>query len=141
MSAESVVKTPGIAVSLTVKNSVDALAFYKKMLGATELYKVTGPDGSVAHAEFAVRGTKLYISDEAEEFKAFAMPEGRMASCLFCIASDDCDGDYKRAIEAGAISITEPVDQFHGVRNAAVLDPFGYRWCFNQVIEKGHTGY
>lgn len=135
MPNESEVKTPHIAISLTTKNAAEALEFYKKMLGAVELFKTTAPDGRIAHAEFAVRGTKIYISDEAKDFKAFAMPEGGVASCLFCITTDDCDGDYLRAIAAGALSITEPKNQFHGIRNAAVLDPFGYRWCFNQVLE------
>ena len=134
MADQTGVTTSQVSVSLTVRNAAEALEFYGKMLGAVELNRKTAPDGGISHAEFSVRGTKIYISDEAESFMAFAMPEGGVASCLFCIMSDDCDGDYDRAVSAGAVSITEPEDQFHGIRNAVVLDPFGYRWCFNQVV-------
>ncbi len=136
MSNHSTVTTSPVSISLTMKDAAAALAFYEKMLGASELYRVTTPNGHMVHAEFEVRGTKLYISDEAPDFTAFAMPDGAVASCLFCIASDDSDSDYARAIAAGATSVSAPQDQFHGVRNAAVLDPFGYRWCFVQVVEQ-----
>jgi len=29
----------------------------------------------------------------------------------------------------------EPTDQFWGVRNSMILDPFGYRWALNQLVE------
>ncbi|MGF1448697.1 MAG: VOC family protein [Opitutales bacterium] len=135
MSDSTPVTIPPVALSLTVQDASAALHFYNKAFAARELYRFEVAGKGVLHAEFAVRGTKLYISDEAPDFQAFAMPRGTMASCLICLESDDCDGDYKRAMEAGARSITQPENQFHGVRNAVVLDPFGYRWCFNQVVE------
>jgi PhnB protein len=41
---------------------------------------------------------------------------------------EDCDGDYKRALEGGATSIMEPADQFYGDRSAGGKDQFGNRW-------------
>ena len=40
----------------------------------------------------------------------------------------DTDAIYKRALQAGATSLTEPADQFYGDRNASVQDPSGNRW-------------
>ena len=40
----------------------------------------------------------------------------------------DCDAVYKRALQAGATSIAEPLDQPYGDRSGAVRDAFGNQW-------------
>mgnify|MGYP001825995972 CR=1 FL=1 len=127
---------PTISVSLTVKDANSALKFYSEALGANELFRMPTPDGGVAHAEFMIGNTRIFISDEAAEWHAFAMPEGTMASCLFSIATDDCDGSYDRAVKAGAEALSEPQNQFWGERSAIIKDPFGYRWSFSQKVEE-----
>ncbi len=87
-------------------------------------------------SEFLKGGnTHIYISDEAPDWHAAAMPEGATASCLFSINIEDCDAAYKQATTAGAESLSEPEDQFWGSRSAMIKDPFGYRWSLNQKIE------
>lgn len=127
---------PTVALSLTVKDTASALNFYSTALGAVEVFRMPAPDGGVAHAEFMIGNTRIYISDEAEEWHAFAMPEGATASCLFSIMTEDCDSAYHTAIEAGAQSLSEPENKFWGTRSALIKDPFGYRWSFNQMIEE-----
>ena len=127
---------PTVALSLTVKDTASALNFYSTALGAVEVFRMPAPDGGVAHAEFMVGNTRIYISDEAEEWHAFAMPEGTTASCLFSIMTEDCDSAFHRAIEAGAQSLSEPENKFWGTRSALIKDPFGYRWSFNQMVEE-----
>jgi PhnB protein len=126
---------PSVALSLTVKDTSAALEFYSKALGAKEVFRMPTPDGGIAHAEFTIGNTHIYISDEAPDWHAHAMPEGAMASCLFSIAIDDCDQSYNHALKAGAESLSPPRDQFWGVRSAVIKDPFGYRWSFGQRIE------
>ena len=127
---------PTVAISLTVKDTSNALNFYSESLGAVEIFRMPAPDGGVAHAEFMIGNTRIYISDEAEEWHAFAMPDGTTASCLFSIMTADCDSAYDRAIKAGAESLREPENQFWGMRSAIVKDPFGYRWSFSQMVEE-----
>lgn len=127
---------PTVSLSLTVKRSAEALAFYQQAFDARELYRLPMPDGGVAHAEFIIGDTRLYISDEAPEWHAVALPAGGTASCLFTIESDDVDQAYQRALAAGAESLMEPRNHFWGMRSAMVKDPFGYRWCFAQQIEE-----
>jgi PhnB protein len=126
---------PTVFLSLTVKDSAKALEFYAKALGAKEVFRMPTPDGGIGHAEFAIGNTHIYISDEASDWHAYAMPEGSTASCLFAIAVDDCDRAYEQAVKAGADSLSQPQDQFWGVRSAIIKDPFGYRWSFGQRIE------
>ena len=126
---------PTVSLSLTVVDAAKALAFYAAAFGAEELFRMPAPDGSIAHAEFRIGNTHIFISGEAEEWNARAMPEGAMASCLFSIATNDCDASFDHAIASGATSLSEPADFFWGTRTALVKDPFGYRWSFNQKIE------
>ncbi len=128
--------TPTVALSITVKSANDALNFYTRAFGAEELYRMPTPEGGVAHAEFMIGNTRLYISDEDQEWHAYAMPEGASASCLFAIATDDCDAAFAKAAEAGAEVLSEPTDHFWGMRSAMVRDPYGYRWSLGQVTEE-----
>jgi PhnB protein len=127
---------PSVAISLTVKSAATALDFYAKAFGAQELYRMDTPDGGVVHAEFMIGNTKIYISDEAPDYHAYAMPEEVQASCLFSIATENCDQSYAQAVEAGGTSLTAPADQLWGSRHAMVRDPFGYRWSFSQKLEE-----
>jgi len=126
---------PTVALSLTVKDTAGALDFYAKALGAEELFRMPSPDGGVAHAEFMVGNTRIYISDESPEWHAFAMAEGSTASCIFSVTTADCNAAYSQATTAGAESLSEPKDQFWGTRSAIIKDPFGYRWSFSQQVE------
>lgn len=126
---------PTVSFSLTVKDASSALNFYSEALGAEELFRMPTPEGGVAHAEFMIGNTRIYISDEAADWHAFAMPEGATASCLFAIKTEDCDESYNQAIKAGAESLGEPMNTFWGTRSAMIKDPFGYRWSFSQRIE------
>ena len=126
---------PTVSFSLTVKNASQALDFYASAFGAQETYRMSTPDGGVAHAEFTIGNTRIFISDESPQWHAYAMPEGTTAACLFSIMTDDCDRSFNQAVRAGADALSEPADQFWGTRSAIVKDPFGYRWSFSQKIE------
>ena len=128
--------SPTVSLSLTVSDSAAALDFYTKAYGAKELFRMPMPGGGIAHAEFMIGDTRIYISDASEEWHAFPMAEGTKASCLFAIGVEDCDAAYEQAIGAGAESLSAPEDQFWGARSAITLDPFGYRWSFTQITEE-----
>jgi len=125
-----------LSLSLTVADGHAALDFYAKAFGAEKIFKMEEPDGGVAHAEFFIKGTKVYLSEASDEFHAYPMPAGTMASCLFSLATENCDVDFQKAVQAGAKSLSEPEDKFWGARCAVILDPFGYRWCLVHTTEK-----
>ena len=126
---------PTVSFSLTVKDGSRALNFYSEAFGAEELFRMPTPEGGIAHAEFMIGNSRIYISDEFEEWHALAMPEGATASCLLSIMTEDCDKSCNRAVKAGAELLSAPQDYFWGTRTAIIKDPFGYRWAFNQKIE------
>ena len=125
-----------ISISLTVKNTADAISFYEKAFDAKELYRIPLPDGGIAHAEFMIKDTRVFISDQSEDWSAKAIEEGEVAPCLFVLLTENCDQSFQKAISAGAEKVLEPADYFFGVRVGAVKDPFGYRWSFRQVLEE-----
>lgn len=128
--------TPTLSLSLTVLNTAEALDFYTDALNAHELFRLSLPDGTVAHAEFMLGNCRLFISGPDESWQAAANTIEHTASCLFALESDDPDADYQRAIDAGCTSVNPPTDQIWGVRTAVVKDPYGYRWNFRKVFEE-----
>jgi len=127
---------PTVAISLTVKDSAAALDFYTRALGAKELYRMSDPNGGIAHAEFMIGNTHMYMSDASDEWHAYPMAEGTQASCLFSIQTESCDKAYETAVTAGGESLNQPETQFWGMRTAMILDPFGYRWSFSELVEE-----
>jgi PhnB protein len=46
----------------------------------------------------------------------------------FMVYVADVDATYRRALRAGATSMSEPADQSYGARTGAVTDAFGNQW-------------
>jgi PhnB protein len=84
------------------------------------LLKYASPDGVVYHA-------KIKIGDSVVEMGEAHGPYQPMPS-MFYLYVDDVDAKYRRALNGGATSIFEPVDQPYGDRTAAVNDDFGNQW-------------
>jgi len=96
------------------------ISFLKKAFGAREIAKYASPDGVVHHAEVGV-GDSVVEMGEAHG-KYTPMP------AMFYLYVPDCDAVYRRALAAGAKSISEPTDQPYGDRSGGVTDPFGNQW-------------
>ena len=125
-----------LVVSLTVDNGSEALEFYAKAFGATELYRITAPDGAVAQAEFVIGNSHVYLSEGDADWHAQSMPEGGSASNLLILWVDNCDEAFQQALEAGAEPLMEPEDRFWGMRTGLVKDKYGYRWNLRHTFEE-----
>lgn len=108
--------TPYILVS----EGARFIEFLKQAFGGTEVLRVKRPDGGIMHAEVRINDSMIELAEGAGEFQA--------APVSLHLYVEDADGVYKRALEAGATSIEEPVDQFYGDREAGVKDMFGNQW-------------
>jgi PhnB protein len=114
-------KRPGyqtILPYLTVKRADQLVEFVKQVFGGSEVFRTTGSAGGL-HAELTIGDSKLMIGgyESVEEIPT--------ALHLYV---PDADADYQRALDAGATSVEEPVDQFYGDREAGIRDPSGNVW-------------
>jgi uncharacterized glyoxalase superfamily protein PhnB len=94
--------------------------FLKRAFGAREIGKYASPDGVVHHAEIRVGDSVVEMGEAHGKYSP--MPS------MFYLYVPDCDAVYQRALQAGATSIAEPVDQPYGDRSGAVKDVFGNQW-------------
>ena len=78
------------------------------------------PDGTIMHAEVRIGDSPVELADANTQY-----PPRPTAIHLYV---SDADAVYRRAIQAGATSTHEPVDQPYGDREAGVKDPFGNYW-------------
>ena len=113
---------------LIVNDGAKAIEFYKKAFGATELFRMAGPDGKIGHAEIKIGDSPIMLADEVTAM-GHRSPQslgGSPVSSLLYV--EDVDAVFNQAVAAGA-KVARPVaDQFYGDRTGGVTDPFGHAW-------------
>ena len=114
---------------LIIKGASDAIEFYKKAFGATELFRMPAPEGRIGHAEIKVGDSVIMLSDEWPEMKYLGPKSiGSPSPVSLLLYVDDVDTVFKRAIEAGAKEERAIEDKFYGDRAGTLTDPFGHIW-------------
>jgi uncharacterized glyoxalase superfamily protein PhnB len=114
-----------ISVMLAVADAPAALAWYKRALGATELWNL----GSVIGME--IDGAPIFLGEPAqngwETPLTLGLPSVRIE--LFC---DNPDAVIARAVEAGANGDLDHIRDHQmpwGThRQGSFIDPFGHKW-------------
>jgi PhnB protein len=113
---------------LCCKNAADAIEFYKKAFGATEVLRMGDPSGKVGHAELQIGDSRVMLADEFPEM-GFKSPQSVGGSpVMLHLYVEDVDATFPRAVAAGAKVTREVADQFYGDRGGQVEDPFGHKW-------------
>jgi PhnB protein len=119
---------------LTCKNSAKAIDFYKSVFGATEIMRMTGPDGKIGHAELKIGDSHIFLADEFPGINAAPTP-GVTNACGIFLYLENVDAAFNRAVAAGA-KVDMPLDnQFWGDRYGKITDPFGHSWGLAQHVE------
>lgn len=112
---------------LIIKGASDAIEFYKKAFGATELFRMEH-EGKVGHAELKIGDSPIMLADEnpAMGHKSPTTLGGSPVSIMIYV--DDVDTIFKQAIANGGEEQKPVQDQFYGDRSGTLKDPFGHVW-------------
>lgn len=120
---------------LIVGDGARAIDFYKQAFGATELFRMAGPDGKIGHAEIKIGDSHVMLADEHPQMNARSPQSFGGSPVSLMLYVEDVDATVGRAVEAGA-QLTRPVaDQFYGDRTGGVTDPFGHAWYVATHVE------
>jgi PhnB protein len=113
---------------LIIKNAAEAIEFYKKAFGATELFRIDQPDGKIGHAEIKIGDSPIMLSDEFPEMGHRGPQSLGGSPVSLMLYVEDVDAVVNRATTAGA-KLDRPVeDKFYGDRAGSLTDPFGHIW-------------
>lgn len=116
--------TPYIAV----KGAAAAIDFYRQVLGATESFRLSSPDGRIGHAELKIGDGALMLADESPAFGALSPATIGGTPIRLHLYVEDVDATMERAEAAGATVLRPAQDQFYGDRSGLIADPFGHQW-------------
>jgi PhnB protein len=113
---------------LIIEGAGDAIEFYQKAFGATELFRFPTPDGKIGHAEIKIGDSPIMLADAYPDM-GYNGPKslgGSPVSLMIYVA--DVDTVFNQAVQAGATVKEAVSDKFYGDRIGTLTDPFGHVW-------------
>jgi PhnB protein len=119
---------------IIVDGAAEAIRWYGKALGATELFRLPMGD-KVGHAEIQIGDCHIMLSDEWPDQDIRGPAHRGGASAMFMIYVEDVDAAFARAVAAGGIADKPVENQFYGDRAGTLTDPFGHRWTLATRVE------
>ncbi len=122
---------PRVMAHLICQDATRALDFYKEVFGATELMRMTSPNGKLAHAELRIGDSVIMLADEFPEFGNRAPQSLGGSPVVLHLYVEDVDAVAAAAVAAGAKVLIPVADQFYGDRSGRFADPFGHLWIIS----------
>jgi len=111
---------------LGILKAAEAIEFYKKAFGATQVMRLDMPDGRVGHAELRIGDSAIMLGTPCDQ-GPLSDPDNAVAVGLHLYVTD-VDKSFQRALDAGAKAVSEVKNQFYGDRSGTLKDPYGHVW-------------
>lgn len=121
MTANTPVQYRTVSPYLIAHDAPRLITFLERTFGASELNRHTEGDRLV-HAEVQIGDSIVMVGDPGDP--------GHRSSASIQVFVENVDDTYRRALEAGAVSESEPEDKPYGARAAGVVDHAGNHWWF-----------
>ena len=87
---------------LHIQGAARAIEFYQKAFGATEVLRLTEPEGKVGHAEIPIGGARIMLADEYPEHGVLGPKSLGGTSVSLHLTVPDVDAFARQAVAAGA---------------------------------------
>jgi PhnB protein len=120
---------------LSVRNGAKAVECYKTAFGATEVFRMDDPSGSVV-ARLSLQSAEFWVADESPEHKNFSPETLGGGTARIILVVDDPDDTFARAVLAGGTVVYEVTNEY-GWRLGRVMDPFGHHWEIGKPLSEG----
>lgn len=120
---------------LIVSGAAEAIEFYKKAFGATELFRMVAPSGKIGHAEIKIGNSPIMLADEHPEMGAKSAKTLGGSPMFLMLYVENVDALAAQAMAAGAKTVRPIQNQFYGDRSGTFEDPFGLWWTIATHVE------
>jgi PhnB protein len=120
---------------LFIRGAGGAIDFYKKVFGATEIVRWSGPIGQVMHAELKIGDSIVMLADENPKMGAMSPQTAGGISVSIHVYMENVDDVVQRAVDSGAKLLRPVQNQFYGDRSGTLIDPFGHMWSVATHVE------
>ncbi len=105
---------------LIVDGAAENIEFLKTVFEAQEIRRFPGEGGRIMHAEMRLEDSVIMLADPPDDWHA--------VQAHVHIYVPNVDAAYRRAMDAGAISVQEPAQKEDQDRRGGVQDPGGTTW-------------
>jgi PhnB protein len=123
-----------ITPHIVVRDAARAAEWYKQAFGAEERSRVPLPGGKLMSVELWFGDSAVMVADEFPELGIRSPQTIGGTSTVLNLYTEDVDGLWRRAVDAGAEVLHPLRDQFWGDRHGQLADPFGHRWGLAQHL-------
>ncbi len=112
---------------LIVDGANKTIEFLKEVFGAVEVRRYPAAEGKLRHAEVRIDDSVVMIADGA--------PGWPPIHAHVHIYVPDVDATYRRSLDAGAVSVQEPVKKEDEDKRGGVKDAGGTTWWIATKVE------
>jgi uncharacterized glyoxalase superfamily protein PhnB len=106
---------------LIVDGASGTIDFLKRVFGAVELQRMAESSGKIRHAEMRIDDSVVMLADPVP-------PDWPSVRSHVHVYVADVDATYRKALDAGAVSVQEPVKKGDPDKRGGVRDAGGTTW-------------